>query len=53
MGIKNRMINIRISNELYKEFSVFCKKNGFSLSKRIRVLLENDIKNERNIKHID
>lgn len=37
------MINIRITSELNNKFKNHCKKNGYSISKRIRILIENDI----------
>ena len=33
--------------DLYNRFHNFTKINGYSISKRIRVLIENDIKNEK------
>jgi len=45
--MKEKMINIRISEELFNKFDEFCKKMGFSKSKRIRILLEMDIENEK------
>ena len=43
--MKERKITIRVSGNLYKKYKNFCNENGFSLSKRIRILLENDMKN--------
>jgi len=40
---KLKMINIRIDNETNEKFQMHCKKNGYSISKRIRILIENDI----------
>lgn len=37
------MINLRLSKQLKDNFKNYCKKNGFSISKRLRVLIENDI----------
>ena len=41
---KGIMINIRINNSLKDRFKKHCDKNGFSLSKRLRILMESDIK---------
>jgi antitoxin component of RelBE/YafQ-DinJ toxin-antitoxin module len=43
---KIKMINIRVDNDLDEKFRNHCKKNGYSISKRIRVLLEKDINDE-------
>jgi len=40
---KNKMINIRIDEVFYKKYKKFCETNGYSISKRIRVLIEKDI----------
>lgn len=42
------MINVRIEPKLYNDYKKHCNKNGFSISKRIRILLENDIKKNDN-----
>lgn len=46
----NKMINIRINITLIEKFKEHCKNNGYSISKRIRILLEKDISDEKNIK---
>jgi len=38
------MINIRMDESLKDRFKNHCDNNGFSLSKRIRILMENDIR---------
>ena len=38
------MLNVRLDKELKTTFDAYCKSNGFSISKRIRVLIEKDIK---------
>lgn len=43
---KNDTINIRLEYEFKKKYLEYCKVNGYTLSKRIRILLENDMKNE-------
>ena len=40
---KIKMINIRIDLDLNEKFQKHCQKNGYSISKRIRILLEEDI----------
>jgi len=44
--IKTKMINVRLDSILTEKFKNHCKKNGYSISKRIRILLENDINYE-------
>lgn len=38
---------IRMKQALKNEFKNHCDKNGFSINKRIKVLIEMDIKNEK------
>ena len=38
-------LNVLISKELKKKYKIFCIKKNFSFSKRIRELIENDLKN--------
>jgi len=45
---KDRTLGIRLDVDLKKRYLKFISDNGYSLSKRIRVLLENDMKNEKN-----
>ena len=40
---KIKMINIRIDSELLIKFQKFCEFEGYSISKRIRALIKNDI----------
>lgn len=46
--MKLKKLTIRISEDLSEKYKIFCNENGFSQSKRIRLLLENDIKNNGN-----
>jgi len=39
-------IVVRVSESLKKDFYQHCAENGFSVSKRIRILLERDVKHE-------
>jgi len=41
---KEAVIIMRLDEILKKNYLKFCKDNGYSLSKRIRILLENDMK---------
>ncbi len=38
--------NIRMDKELRVKYTKFCKDKGFAMAKRIRVLIEEDIKND-------
>lgn len=49
-NINNKMINVRVNDIFYIEFQEHCKKNGYSISKRIRVLMEREIKNGDSVK---
>lgn len=42
---KEKTFNFRLNIELKNKFENYCKTNGFSISKRIRILIENDLKN--------
>jgi antitoxin component of RelBE/YafQ-DinJ toxin-antitoxin module len=39
---KEIMVNIRVDKNLRDLFNTYCKENGFSVSKRLRVLMEKD-----------
>lgn len=41
-------IRVRIDKKLKGKYTSFCKKNRFVLSKRIRVLMEMDMKRKMN-----
>lgn len=45
----NDYLNIRINKEIKKQYIEFCNKNGYSLSKRIKLLIELDL-NEKKLK---
>lgn len=38
---------IRMSQTLKDKFKIFCDQNGYSMNKRIKILIETDIKNEK------
>ncbi len=42
-----KKITIRINENLRKEYKEFCNKNGYSLSKRLRLLIKKDMNNEK------
>jgi hypothetical protein len=42
---KIESFKFRLNIDLKKRYIEFCKNNGFIISKRIRILLENDMKN--------
>ena len=41
--IKSKMLNIRLDSNISEEFKNYCKKNGYSISKRIRVLIRKEL----------
>jgi hypothetical protein len=43
--MKDTMISLRIPEVLIDEYRKFCEDNSFTLSKRIRKLMENDLEN--------
>ena len=42
--VKTEYIHIRISTELKNSYTNYCNINGYSLSKRLRMFIENEIK---------
>ncbi len=42
---KEKTLSIRLNDELKQRYLDFLKENGYSLSKRLRVLIEEDMKN--------
>lgn len=38
---------IRMKQSLKDKFKSYCDENGFSMNKRIKILIENDIKSEK------
>lgn len=47
--MNNKQLIVRIDENLKNKFEKHCLENGFSLSKRLRVLIENDIHNLNNL----
>lgn len=46
----DEFLHIRLPSELKKQYEKYCDENGYSLSKRIRLLMEKEIKNDGNQK---
>lgn len=42
---KDTTMTFRIETELKKEYLEFCKNNGFSYGKRLRLLIKKELKN--------
>jgi len=40
---KEKQIIVRVSDETKNSFDNYCKNNGFSSSKRLRLLIEKDV----------
>ena len=40
---KNKQLIIRLEDNLKNKFEEHCQKNGYSISKRLRILIEKDI----------
>jgi len=38
---------LRMTKEFKNEFKVFCDNNGYSMTKRIRLIMGEDIKNKK------
>jgi len=47
---KNKQMVVRVENNLKNKFEQHCQKNGYSISKRLRILIENDIQRFDNTK---
>lgn len=48
--INNKVIIIRLSEELKKEYEELLNKNGMNLSKRVKLLINEDIKKLKDLK---
>jgi len=42
-SVNRKMINVRINHITWEKFKNHCDKNSYSISKRIRTLIENDM----------
>jgi hypothetical protein len=40
---KDKMMSLRLPEILIKEYKKFCEENSFTMSKRLRKLMENDL----------
>lgn len=47
---RNKLLNVRIPEQLLNEYKQFCEESSFTLSKRIRRLMEVDIEKWRKFK---
>lgn len=45
---KNNYLHIRIDNELKKKYQNYCNINGYSISKKLRLFIKSELKNEKN-----
>jgi antitoxin component of RelBE/YafQ-DinJ toxin-antitoxin module len=48
--VRNKLINIRLSEKLLEEYKQFCEEGSFTLSKRIRRLMELDLEKWKKFK---
>jgi hypothetical protein len=46
MANKEKQLTVRITKKFYDEYLLFCKKNKYITAKRLRVLMEKDIRGE-------
>lgn len=42
----DKQLLVRVTKELKDEFDNYCKQRGYSVSKRLRILIEEDVKND-------
>lgn len=45
---KDVIWSIRMKQSLKDEFKKYCDKNGYSLNKRMNILIEKDLENNKN-----
>ena len=48
---KDKMMSLRIPEVLIEEYKKFCEENSFTMSKRLRKLMENDLDRWRKYKY--
>ena len=48
---KDKMMSLRIPEILIEEYKKFCEENSFTMSKRLRKLMENDLDRWRKYKY--
>ena len=44
--MKNKKIEFKLEEELYNRYRNFCEENGYDMSKRLRLFIENELKKE-------
>jgi antitoxin component of RelBE/YafQ-DinJ toxin-antitoxin module len=49
--VRNKLLNVRIPEALLNEYKQFCEEGSFTLSKRIRRLMELDIEKWKKFKN--
>lgn len=47
--LKTRPIIIKLSESLANKFISYCDSNGYSMSKRIRLLIQQDLNSNKNV----
>lgn len=45
-NLKTKELRTRVNKEFWEKYMLFCKKNKYVLSKRLRVLMEKDLRGE-------
>ena len=43
---KEKRVMVRMSDEEKAAFDIYCKNNGYSISKRVRILIQKDLNGE-------
>lgn len=46
MSNKEKQLTVRITKEFYDKYMFFCKKRSYVTAKRLRVLMEKDLRGE-------
>lgn len=42
----NKKIEFKLEEEIFKKYKLICEKNGFDMSKRLRLFIESEIKRD-------
>jgi len=45
-NLKTKELRTRVDEKFWEKYMLFCKKNSYVLSKRLRALMEKDLKGE-------
>jgi len=48
--VRNKLLNVRVPEKLLSEYKQFCEEGSFTMSKRIRRLMELDLEKWKNFK---